>query len=252
MRSDLLDLERVNDVLDAPAHGRAAALRAPRATRDAVLERHDRDALPRPELRHRHRRVPARRELTAGRLAQTLTDVRALEHRRLYGYDIPDEIVELVTFKVAAIGPTEQAVGSPQLDAAVGRPSQGRTRRLLPRRRTACPTAVYDRDAPRRRRVSHGPAVIEEAMSTTLVQPGQRVEVDDVRQPHPLRPCGRHGMSTDTEHASVDQVDRCRSSTTTSSRRRARWASRCATRRTRRSSTRGSTSRARSSTPRAR
>jgi N-methylhydantoinase A len=99
------------------------------------------------------------------------------EHRRLYGYDIPDEIIEFVHFKVAAIGPTEkpriptlsqhgEAVPKDERDVYYGAADGW------------IPTAVYERAALPVGAALEGPAVIEEAMSTTLLHPGQTLDVD--------------------------------------------------------------------------
>jgi N-methylhydantoinase A len=98
------------------------------------------------------------------------------EHRRLYGYDIPDEIIELVTFKVVAIGVTDKPV-VPKLQPG-GAVAEKGTRDVYFRGQGWLPTRVYDRAALPPGGELAGPAVIEESHSTTLVHPGQRVEVD--------------------------------------------------------------------------
>ena len=61
----------------------------------------------------------------------------AAEHQRLYGYDIPDEIVELVTFKTSAIGVDREARAC--RCSILGEPlvATGERAGLLPRRRLA-------------------------------------------------------------------------------------------------------------------
>jgi N-methylhydantoinase A len=99
-------------------------------------------------------------------------------HRTLYGYDIPDEIVELVNFKVTAVG----AVSKPQI-----RPLK-RGGDLAPKDTRSvyfkeaggwvdCP--IYQREDVPVGATFSGPAVVEEAMATTLVLPGQHVRVDE-------------------------------------------------------------------------
>jgi N-methylhydantoinase A len=119
--------------------------------------------------------------LNGGQLCEDdLTDVFErfhAEHRRLYGYDIPEEIIEFVHFKVAAIGPTEK----PRISALSrdGEVVAKDKRDVYFRREDAwVPTPVYVRDALPVGAQIEGPAVIEEAMSTTLLHPGQTLEID--------------------------------------------------------------------------
>jgi N-methylhydantoinase A len=99
------------------------------------------------------------------------------EHRRLYGYDIPGEIVEFVHFNMTALGVTEKPKLAKLPPASpVGPVSErevyfGGTGWLA--------TAIYDRSALPAGTLVDGPSVIEEAMSTTLVRPGDSAEVDD-------------------------------------------------------------------------
>lgn len=99
------------------------------------------------------------------------------EHRRLYGYDIPDEIVEFVHFNMTALGVTEKP-GLAKLPPG-GPPAAESEREVLFRGDGWVPTAIYDRESLSPGAVIQGPAVIEEAMSTTLVHPGDTAEVDD-------------------------------------------------------------------------
>jgi N-methylhydantoinase A len=99
-------------------------------------------------------------------------------HRALYGYDIPEEIVELVNFKVTAIGAMEKPRIRPlemggQLDTKGHRPVYfGETGG-----RVDCP--IYERERLPVGAALSGPAIVEEAMSTTLVLPGQQLRVDE-------------------------------------------------------------------------
>jgi N-methylhydantoinase A len=175
IRSDLVDLGRVNDVL-ARLRGRALArLRAEGHEGDAVLDQTI-------EMRYLGQNygtditVPLNGRLTEADLEDVFGRFHA-EHRRLYGYDIPEEIIELVHFKVAAVGPTEQ----PQIPML----SRNGAAILKDERDVYFGvkdgwvlTPIYERDSlPVGARID-GPTVIEEAMSTTLVHPGQTLEID--------------------------------------------------------------------------
>lgn len=109
-------------------------------------------------------------------LAETLQRFAA-EHARLYGYDIPDEIVELVTFKTSAVGVTEK----PELAKLEAREALVATgeRPVFFRGDGWLPTTIYDREAMPAGTKLAGPAIVEERMSTTLVHPGQTLEVDE-------------------------------------------------------------------------
>jgi N-methylhydantoinase A len=176
IRSDLIDLGRVNDVLARLRERALARLGAEGHEGDAVLEQTI-------EMRYLGQNygtdimVP----LNGGRLTEAdLEDVFGrfhAEHRRLYGYDIPEEIIELVHFKVAAVGPTDK----PRIPAL----SRNGAAILKDERAVYFGeqdgwvlTPIYERDSlPVGARIE-GPTVIEEAMSTTLVHPGQTLEVD--------------------------------------------------------------------------
>ncbi len=99
-------------------------------------------------------------------------------HRSLYGYDIPGEIVELVNFKVTAIG----AMPKPWIRkrAAGGCLEPKASRQVFFKElggRVPCP--IYDRDSLPTGAEFDGPAIVEEATATTLVLPNQRLRVDD-------------------------------------------------------------------------
>ncbi|PWU18313.1 MAG: hydantoin utilization protein [Candidatus Rokuibacteriota bacterium] len=99
------------------------------------------------------------------------------EHRRLYGYDIPDEVIEFVNFKVAAVGPTENpSIRELQKNGS----AQPKGERPVYFRAGGSwnATRVFERSAlPNGARLV-GPAVVEEPMATTLLHPGETLEVD--------------------------------------------------------------------------
>jgi N-methylhydantoinase A len=102
-------------------------------------------------------------------------------HSLRYGYAAPDEKAEIVSLRTSAIGimpkpphaPLEPSDPEPAPDAL-------RTRRPIVFRRHGAPAVspVYTRAALRPGNVIHGPAVVEEYASTTVVHPGDRLTVD--------------------------------------------------------------------------
>jgi N-methylhydantoinase A len=174
-RSDLVRIDRVNDVLERLRERALRRLHDEGFAGDALLEQTI-------EMRYLGQNYSTDIGVSSvdGRLGEAdLEDVYTrfhAEHRRLYGYDIPDEIIEFVHFKVAAVGPTEKP-RLPKLGRR-GKVERKDERDVYFRTQGWLRTAVYERDSlPSGGRVE-GPAVIEEQMSTTLLHPGQLLEVD--------------------------------------------------------------------------
>ena len=99
-------------------------------------------------------------------------------HERFYGYSFPEEILELVHFKVTAIGPMP-SIQMPRV------PSDGPcvptgTRRVHfghAEEPLECP--IFHRSSLRAKVSIPGPAIIEEEASTSLVEPDYSLRVDD-------------------------------------------------------------------------
>lgn len=94
-------------------------------------------------------------------------------HAERYGYVIEDEVVELISFKVTAIG------RRPQLDVGRGVPLVARqrgARDVFFRGQGFVDAVVVHRAALEPGEVVEGPAIVEEEGSTTLVEPGMSVE----------------------------------------------------------------------------
>jgi N-methylhydantoinase A len=187
-RSDLIDLERVNAIVERLQGAALRRIAAEGYDGTPVLE-------PTVEMRYlgQNHSTDIPLALVDGRMGEAeLTETIArfeAEHRRLYGYDIPDEIVELVHFKMSAVGVTDKPTLRPlppggELAAVDERPVYFRDWGWLP-------TAVYDRASLPPGAAFTGPAVVEEQMSTTLVHPGRRVDGGRVREPP--APGDRHG-----------------------------------------------------------
>jgi N-methylhydantoinase A/oxoprolinase/acetone carboxylase beta subunit len=96
-----------------------------------------------------------------------------------YGYASPDEPVEIVTWKLSAVG------GSPRIALAksVARPGDGGRkgvrRAYFPETRGYTDTPVYDRYALAPGTALTGPAIVEERESTTVIPPGVTATVDE-------------------------------------------------------------------------
>lgn len=98
------------------------------------------------------------------------------EHEARFGFSIPGETIETVNLKVVAVAVSEKpALRELPETAAVPHPT-GRRRVRYADGWHEVP--VFDRDALRRNDRIHGPAVIEESASVTILQPGQHLTVD--------------------------------------------------------------------------
>lgn len=100
-------------------------------------------------------------------------------HRREYTFELPGATVELVNFHLTAWRNIRRPVFAPIANA--GRSAEAA---LKGRRRVdfdgagVHQTPFYERDLLPAGFVGHGPLIIEEPASTTVVYPGQRLEVD--------------------------------------------------------------------------
>ncbi len=99
-------------------------------------------------------------------------------HERLYTYSVPDEPVELVNVRLRAVGSVDKPP-LPPADGAGETPKPiGERPVLLPDLEGAQPVPVYRRDQLAPDAKLTGPAIIEEASSTTLVLANMDVAVD--------------------------------------------------------------------------
>jgi N-methylhydantoinase A len=178
-RSDLLYIDRLNALFDRVRHGSLARLHAEGYRGSPVVE----ESI---EMRYLGQNYSTEVALPehSGVLGEAdLEEVYSrfhAEHRRLYGYDIPAEIVEFVTVKVTAIGVTDKPTVE-RLERRGDLTAKGHRRVFfrVDARWTDLETAVYERDLLPPGAWLDGPAVIEEETSTTLVHPSQRLEVDE-------------------------------------------------------------------------
>ena len=112
--------------------------------------------------------------------ARALADAFAAAHRRMYGFVAEDEPVQLVTFRVEAIGLVRKAAfvahpdGGPDACGA----ATGRREVWLPEAGGFVDCPVYDRERLRAGNRIAGPAIIEQMDATTVVLPGMVARVE--------------------------------------------------------------------------
>jgi N-methylhydantoinase A len=96
-----------------------------------------------------------------------------------YGYANPREPVEIVTWKLSAIGGSPRIALAKAAGAAGGSGLKGRRRAWFPEARGFADTPVYDRYALVGGARLEGPAIVEERESTTVLPPGAVATVDE-------------------------------------------------------------------------
>jgi N-methylhydantoinase A len=102
-------------------------------------------------------------------------------HERAYGYAAPDDPVELVNVRLAAVGvtPKPRRAPLPEGGASATRAVKGRREVWFAEVGGFRTTIVLDRGKLLRRNVIDGPAIIEEPDASTLVHPGWTASVDE-------------------------------------------------------------------------
>jgi N-methylhydantoinase A len=100
------------------------------------------------------------------------------EHERFYGYSIPGEELELLTFNVAAVG-SRHAVEFPRLEPGPAPEPIDRRPVVFRADEGAVETAIYRREAFPAGVVIEGPAIVGQVDATTLVPPGTSARVDE-------------------------------------------------------------------------
>jgi len=116
-------------------------------------------------------------ELTDGDIAAGAKSFED-EHERFYGYSIPGEELELLTFNVAAVG-TRHSVELPKLAGGPQPEPIDRRPVVFMADDGAVETAVYDRSSFRAGTEIAGPAVVGQVDATTLLPPGSVGRVDE-------------------------------------------------------------------------
>jgi N-methylhydantoinase A/acetone carboxylase, beta subunit len=95
------------------------------------------------------------------------------QHEQLYGYDMPDEPLELVTLRVAGTVETPPIADDP---SAPGEPAAARERDVYFDETGFVATPILDREAIAVGDEIEGPAIIEESGCTTLLPPNTTAE----------------------------------------------------------------------------
>lgn len=104
-------------------------------------------------------------------------------HRQFYGYAAPDDPVQIVTFRLEAVGIVQKAEIKPSPmegldpDAAL----TGERQVFFPEREGYVSTPLYDRARLKPGNEILGPAIIDQLDATTVVLPGQHARVDSYR-----------------------------------------------------------------------
>jgi N-methylhydantoinase A len=99
-------------------------------------------------------------------------------HQRAYGYAAPDVEVQLLNLRLAVVYPLERP-RLPVLERRTGPGPAFETRKIYSSLlRDALEYRIYQRDRLRAGDVVEGPAAIEEAGTTTMLEPGDRLQVE--------------------------------------------------------------------------
>jgi len=100
------------------------------------------------------------------------------EHERAYGFHNSADSIEIVNFRLIAIGKLRQPAARPAEPRKSGKAEAASRRKVWFEPDKAQNTPVYDRASLQRGDAIAGPAVIEQLDSTTLLFPGDRAAVD--------------------------------------------------------------------------
>jgi N-methylhydantoinase A len=100
------------------------------------------------------------------------------EHERAYGFHNPSDPVEIVNFRLMAVGRLRQPATRPGEPRKAGNAAAASRRKVWFTGDAAQDTPVYDRATLMPGDTIEGPAVIEQLDSTTLLFPGDRATVD--------------------------------------------------------------------------
>jgi len=100
------------------------------------------------------------------------------EHERAYGFHNPADPVEIVNFRLIAVGGLRQPATRPAEPRTHGKAESAARRMVWFSADAAEDTPIYDRAALAPGDAIQGPAVIEQLDSTTLLFPGDRATVD--------------------------------------------------------------------------
>ena len=177
MPKDRTDFDQINRIFAAMEdQGRAGLKRERLAEKDISFQRQI-------EMRYAGQSYELPIECPGGEVTSAeLEDVVErfhVEHDRAYGHGYPDQPIELVNFRLTALG----AIQKPrfrEISSSNGAPAAAVAERpvYFGSQGDFVPTAIYDRTQLKAGHRIEGPAIVEEIDSTTLVQPGFQLEVD--------------------------------------------------------------------------
>jgi N-methylhydantoinase A len=126
--------------------------------------------------------VPLPLGLTADALLKAAPELFAQRYRGIFGTDLGDRAVEIVDWKVEALGPPPpQAEFHLQAASVAAGRLKGRRPAYFPESHGFLDCPVYDRYSLEPGDRIEGPALIEENESTCVVTPGDVLSVDDRR-----------------------------------------------------------------------
>ena len=104
-------------------------------------------------------------------------DLFSLEHKKLYGYDLPNEIIEIVNFHISCIGKTKKF--KPERLKNIKNKTKPDKRKIYFEKKGSLDCNVYLRDDLTHNQKITGPCIIEENNSVTLLHPNQKTIVDE-------------------------------------------------------------------------
>lgn len=177
-RSDAIDAATVGQHFDEMIKGAVAQLREEGFEGEPEIER---SVSMRYWGQNYEQDVPMPQGLvTPELLSRTLEEFHRL-HEQFYGYSIMGEVIELIRFNVTASG-TARNVAMPSIasNGHAGDPEPRQVRAVYFQEHGQSDTPVFRREHLPAGFTAAGPLIIEEVSSTTVVHPGQRLEVNGV------------------------------------------------------------------------
>ncbi|MCA0043424.1 hydantoinase/oxoprolinase family protein [Celeribacter litoreus] len=128
------------------------------------------------DMRYTGQAYELRVTLDAGADAASYAEAFHQEHERIYGFRDAEALVEIGTIRLAMIG-----VGQPlSASKATGDGAPVRTRRNIFHKGAWHEAAVYDRTTLGKDAILSGPAVVEQAETTTIILPDWTATVDEL------------------------------------------------------------------------
>ena len=180
MRMRHLDLERVHRIFEALERQAAEEFAAEGFTEPPLVQR----AV---DLRYVGQNWELSLDLPSGALSRDdfvdVEDRFAAEHERFYGYHLPGEELEVLTFKLAALG-TRHELELPRVES--GSPPAPIARRAVVFSGDTAPveTPLYRREELPAGGTIAGPALIGQIDATTLLPPGSDGRIDEYGNLH--------------------------------------------------------------------